>query len=71
MFLNFIEIRVLLLIESRFLADFINNMIVRIHGFEILNVQLVPLIESLRKDSCLLWFIMLNQRIPQLLWIFL
>ena len=42
----------LLLKEPVFLVELINNMIVRIHGFEILNAQLVPLIGSLRKDNC-------------------
>jgi hypothetical protein len=36
-----------------------NNMIVRIHRFEILNAQLAPLVGSLRKDNCLLLFITL------------
>jgi hypothetical protein len=63
--------RVLFLTQPEFLVDFMNNMIIRIHGFEILNAQLVPLIGSLRKYSCLLLFIMLPRRIPQLLWIFL
>ena len=39
----------LLLKEPVFLVELINNMIVRIHGFEILNAQLVPLIGSLEK----------------------
>ena len=48
-----------------------NNMIVRINGFEILDALLVPLIGILRKDNCLLLFITVPQKIPQLLWIFL
>ena len=45
-------------------------MIVRVHGFEILEVQLVQLIGTFRKDNCLFLFILLPQRIPHLLWIF-
>ena len=69
--LNLISIRGLLLIELEFLAYLINNMIVCIHGLEILYVQLVPLIGSLRKDNRLLLFIPLLQGIPQLQWVHL
>ena len=68
--LNFIHIRELLLKEPIILVDFINNMIVCVHEFEILKVQLVPLIGTFRKDNCFFLFILLPQRIPHHLWIF-
>ena len=69
--LNLIQIRGLLLTELEFLAYFMNSMIVCIHGFEILDVQLVPVIGSLRKDNRLLLFIPLLQGVPQLQWVHL
>ena len=64
-------IRGLLLTELEFLAYFINSMVVCIHGFEILDAQLVPLIGSLRIDNRLLLFIPLFQGVPQPQWVHL
>jgi len=70
-FLNLIGIRGLLLIELEFLAYLMNNMVVCIHGFEIMDEQLVPLIGSLRKTIVFLLFIPLIQGVPQLQWVHL